>query len=203
MRLNRPWLALLTAVIPIASPIASIAAAAQEPVGVAIEIHAQIVAKQYTTLSSETAGSIDHLLVQEGGRFKQGQLLVHIDCSQQHAQLDEAQAILGAAEQSRRVNKRMLELNSGGLLEANLAAAEVVKAQAKLHSIQVVLAKCSITAPYQGRVVEQKVREHQYVQAGQSMLEILDELGARGGIHRPVTLARLDQARLTVSDPGG
>jgi RND family efflux transporter MFP subunit len=140
-----------------------------------MEIHAQLVPKRYTTLSSETAGSIDRLSVQEGERFKDGQVLVHIDCSQQRAQQDEAQAILGAAEQSRAVNRRMLELHSGGMLEANLAAAEVAKSQAKLHSIQVVLSKCTITAPYRGRVVEQKVREHQYVQAGQPMLEILDD----------------------------
>jgi membrane fusion protein, multidrug efflux system len=171
MRLNYPYLTLLTL---LASPVTS-GAMAQQPAQAAIEVHAQLVPRQYTTLSSETAGSIDHLAVREGDSFKEGQLLVHIDCSQQRAQLDEAQAILGAAEQSRSVNKRMLELKSGGVLEANLSAAEVVKAQAKMHSIQVVLSKCSVTAPYQGRVVEQKVREHQYVQAGQPMLEILDD----------------------------
>ena len=145
------------------------AACAQEAPPSGTEIHAQLVPKQYTTLSSETAGSIEHLLVREGDHFKENQMLIRIDCSQQ------AQAILLAAEQSRAVNKRMVELHSGGILEANLAAAEVAKDEARLRSIQVVLAKCSVIAPYQGRVVEQKVREHQYVQAGQPMLEILDD----------------------------
>jgi RND family efflux transporter MFP subunit len=139
------------------------------------DIHAQLVPRQYTTLSSETPASIDHLAVREGDRFKAGQVLVHFDCSQQKAQLDEARAILGAAEQSRSVNRRMVQLNSGGILEANLAAAEVSKAEARLRALQVVLSKCTIAAPYQGRVAEQKVREYQYVQAGQPMLEILDD----------------------------
>jgi RND family efflux transporter MFP subunit len=168
MRAIYPELALLAI-------LAAASAAAQEPTAPGPEIHAQLVPKQYTTLSSETAGSIEHLAVREGDHFKEGQLLVHIDCSQQRAQLDEAQAILVAAEQSRAVNKRMVELHSGGILEANLSAAEVAKDEARLRSIQVVLAKCSVAAPYQGRVVEQKVREHQYVQAGQPMLEILDD----------------------------
>jgi membrane fusion protein (multidrug efflux system) len=169
--MSRPRInALFGILLLAASPVA-----AQELPPTGFEIHAQLVPRQYTTLSSETAGSIDRLSVQEGDRFKEGQLLVHIDCSQQRAQLDEAQAILGAAEQSRSVNRRMVQLNSGGILEANLAAAEVAKSQAHLHSIQVVLSKCTIAAPYQGRVVEQKVREHQYVQAGQPMLEILDD----------------------------
>ena len=38
-----------------------------------------------------------------------------------------------------------------------------------------VLSKCSIVAPFAGRVAEQKVREQQYVQAGQPLIDILDD----------------------------
>jgi len=139
------------------------------------DIRAQLVPKRFTTLSSEIAARIDRISVKEGERFKDGQILVSLDCALQRATLDEARAALGAAEKSRSVTKRMVELNSGGVLEADLAAAEAAKAQAKLQSAQVVLSKCSVAAPYQGRLVEQKVREHQYVQAGQAMLDILDD----------------------------
>ena len=37
------------------------------------------------------------------------------------------------------------------------------------------VSKCSVTAPFDGRVVEQKVRGQQYVQPGQSLLDILDD----------------------------
>jgi len=40
---------------------------------------------------------------------------------------------------------------------------------------QALLSKCSIAAPYSGRVAEQKVREQQYVQPGQALLDILDD----------------------------
>jgi multidrug resistance efflux pump len=40
---------------------------------------------------------------------------------------------------------------------------------------KVVLEKCSITAPFAGRVSEQKAREQQFVQPGQAMLDILDD----------------------------
>jgi multidrug efflux pump subunit AcrA (membrane-fusion protein) len=140
------------------------------------DIRAQLVPKRFTTLSAEIPARIDHLTVREGERFKEGQLLVGLDCALQRALADEARAALGAAEKTKAVNKRMVELNSGGVLEADLAAAEAAKAQAKLQSAQVVISKCTISAPYAGRVVEQKVREHQYVQAGQPMLDILDDL---------------------------
>ena len=38
-----------------------------------------------------------------------------------------------------------------------------------------VLSKCQIAAPFAGRIAEQKVREQQFVQPGQPLLEILDD----------------------------
>ena len=37
------------------------------------------------------------------------------------------------------------------------------------------LAKCHVPAPFDGRVVEQKVRAQQFVQPGQALLDILDD----------------------------
>jgi len=162
----------------LAAALAVTPARAQEapPVaGMGDELHAQLVPKRFTTLSSEMAGRIDHMTIRESDRFKEGQVLVSLDCSLQRAAVDEARAALAAAQKSKSVNQRMVELNSGGVLEAELAAAEAAKDEAKLQSAQVLLSKCIILAPYQGRVVEQKVREHQFVQAGQPLLDILDD----------------------------
>ncbi len=139
------------------------------------DIHAQLVARRFTTLSSDTPGQIEHMSVREGDRFRQGQVLVGLDCALQRAQLAEARAILAGALKANAVNRRMVELHSGGILEADLAAAEVAKDEARVQSALVLQSKCTIVAPYQGRVVEQKVREHQFVQSGQAMLDILDD----------------------------
>ena len=148
----------------------SFGAAAQEPV-----IPVQLVAVQFTTLSAELPGKIDRIAVKEGDRFKEGQQLVAFDCVIQRAQLDEAQAVLGAAEKSKAVHKRLLELNSAGTLETEKSASDAAVAQAKLNSARAVTTKCGIAAPFSGRVVEQKARAHQYVQAGQPILDILDD----------------------------
>ena len=148
----------------------SLSAAAEEPA-----VPVQLVAVNYTTLSAELPGKIDRIAVKEGERFKEGQQLVAFDCVIQRAQLDEAQAVLGAAEKSKAVHKRLLELNSTGSLEAEKSAADAAVAQAKLNSARAVTTKCAITAPFSGRVVEQKARAHQYVQAGQPILDILDD----------------------------
>jgi len=138
-------------------------------------IPTQLVAVQYTTLSAELPGKIDRITVKEGERFKVGQQLVAFDCVLQQAQLDEALATFGAAEKSKEVHARLLELRSAGTLETDKAASDAAIAQAKLNSARAVTSKCMITAPFSGRVVEQKARAHQYVQAGQAVLDILDD----------------------------
>jgi RND family efflux transporter MFP subunit len=135
----------------------------------------QLVAVSYTTLSAELPAKIDRIAVKEGERFKDGQTLVAFDCSIQRAQLDEAQAVLAAAEKSKSVHKRLLELNSTGSLEAEKSISDAAVAQAKANSARAVTGKCAIAAPFSGRVVEQKARSHQYVQAGQPILDILDD----------------------------
>jgi len=144
--------------------------AAEEPA-----IPVQLVAVQYTTLSAELPGKIDRITVKEGERFHESQPLVAFDCVLQRAQLDEAQAVLAAAEKSKDVHKRLLELNSAGSLETDKAVSDAAVAQAKLNSAHAVVSKCGINAPFSGRVVEQKARAHQYVQAGQPILDILDD----------------------------
>jgi multidrug resistance efflux pump len=51
----------------------------------------------------------------------------------------------------------------------------VGKTRAEMSQIRVMLGKCGVAAPFNGRVAEQKVREQQYVQPGQALLEVLDD----------------------------
>jgi membrane fusion protein (multidrug efflux system) len=148
----------------------SFGAQAQEAV-----IPVQLVAVNYTTLSAELPAKIDRISVKEGERFKEGQQLVAFDCVIQRALVDEASAVLAAAEKSKSVHKRLLELNSTGTLEAEKSGWDAAVAQAKLNSARAVASKCTITAPFSGRVVEQKARAFQYVQVGQAILEVLDD----------------------------
>lgn len=139
------------------------------------EIRAQLAPHRYTTLAAEIGAKINRLPVQEGGAFKAGQSLVSFDCSLQQAQLNKARAALGGAEKTWGANKRLAELNSVGKVELDVSEAEVLKNQAEVAAMGTMLSKCSITAPFSGRVAEQKVREQQYVQPGQPILDIIDD----------------------------
>lgn len=139
------------------------------------EIRAQLLPRRYTTVAAEIGAKISHLPVAEGGAFKAGQLLVRFDCSLQQAQQQKAQAELDAAGQTLKSNERLSELNSVGKLELDLSRSAVSRARAELGANQAVTAKCSVAAPFAGRVAEQRVREQQFVQAGQALLDIIDD----------------------------
>lgn len=167
-----------TPIAPTTAPAAKKPAAALLGVGSALEqrdIRAQLAPRRYTTLAAEIGAKVQRLPVVEGAAFRQGQLLVQFDCSLQQAQLNKAQAGVDATEKTWRANQRLAELNSVGKIELDTSHAEWNKARADLSANRSLLGKCQISAPYAGRIAEQKIREQQYAQAGQPLLDIIDD----------------------------
>ncbi len=139
------------------------------------ELRALLKAKHSTVLSSEFASKITQLSVEEGDRFKKGQLLLAFNCAEQQAQLKKVKAVAQAAKKTYQVNGRLVKLNSISQLEYELAAAELAKARADIQYISAILKKCRINAPFSGRVAERLVNRYQYVKAGDPLLDIVDD----------------------------
>lgn len=139
------------------------------------EIRAQLTPRRYTTIAAEIGAKINRIAVAEGSAFKAGQPLVSFDCSVQQAQLRKVEAEVDSAEQTLKANVQLEKLNSVGQLELDLSRSSVSRAKAEASAHRALLSKCSIAAPFSGRVAEQRVREQQYVQPGQPMLDILDD----------------------------
>jgi len=134
----------------------------------------QLSAQEYTTLSAEIGAKISEVLVREGQSFKAGQALVRLDCTLEKAQRAKAQATLDAAQKIDAANRRLAELNSIGQLEVASSQAEVAKSKADVDYMAALLNKCTIAAPFAGRVAAQLARSQQFVQAGQPLLDIID-----------------------------
>jgi len=139
------------------------------------EIRAQLLPRRYTTIAAEIGAKVHALPIVEGGSFRAGATLVSFDCSLQQAQLARARAAMKATEQAWRANQRLNELQSIGKIELDASEAEYAKAKAEVDANLALISKCSVPAPFAGRVAEQKVREQQFVQPGQALLEILDD----------------------------
>lgn len=139
------------------------------------EIRAQLAPRRYTTLAAEIGAKINRLPLPEGASFRQGQVLVQFDCTLQQTQLAKADAAVMAADTTYQANTKLIALKSVGQVELDTSKAEWLKAKAELAANRAIAGKCQIAAPFSGRIAEQKVREQQYVQAGQPLLEILDD----------------------------
>lgn len=139
------------------------------------EVRSLIAAKRHAVLSSEIPGRIARMSVDAGQSFKAGELLVAFDCASYQAELDGARAQLNAAEVTARVNRRLNSLRSIGEAEVQLAEAKAQVARADLRKAEVQTRRCDIKAPFDGRVVERRIQEHESVAAGTPLLEILSD----------------------------
>lgn len=174
MSAGRTTLASLLAALPLLSVLAATPPAASTALE-SREIRAQLMPRRYTTLAAEIGAKINRLPLAEGASFKQGQLLVQFDCTLQQAQQAKAGAALMAADTSWKGNQKLAQLNSVGQVELDVSKAEMLKAQAEVAATRALLGKCQISAPFAGRIAEQKAREQQYVQPGQALMEIIDD----------------------------
>lgn len=138
-------------------------------------VRVQLVPRRYAVIAAEVSARVSQVHAPEGARFRAGEQLISFDSTLQLAQLERAEAVLAAAEKTAAANQRLAELQSVGQIEAALAEAEVRKARAEVAFARSMLERCTIRAPYDGRVAEQKVRAEEFVQPGQAVLEIIDD----------------------------
>jgi len=131
-------------------------------------------ARDQAVLSSELAGRILEMPLSEGEGFRKGEVLVRFDCSAYQAQLNAAQAAARASYEELAHNKKLAALDSVGRYEVAVAEARQAQAQAEAQVYQVQVKRCSITAPFDGQVVQRKVHPHESVAAGTPLLEVVD-----------------------------
>lgn len=139
------------------------------------EVRGQLSPRRYTTLAAEIPAKVLKVYPKEGGAFKAGQTLITFDCAMQQSQLDRAQAAIQAANITLEANQEMIKHAAIGKVELQVSQAEALKAQAEAKAARTVVSKCKVIAPFSGRVAEQKVREEQFVQTGQALLDIIDD----------------------------
>ena len=131
-------------------------------------------ARDQAVLSSELAGRIIEMPYTDGQDFKKGDVLVRFDCSAYQAQLNAAQAAGRAAREELAHKKQLAALNSVGRFEVALAEAKQAQALAETQVYQVQVKRCSVTAPFNGSVVQRRVQPHESVAGGTALLEIVD-----------------------------
>jgi RND family efflux transporter MFP subunit len=137
-------------------------------------IRIQLVPRDQVDLSSEISAKIATLPFRDGDSFSVGQTLVSLDCALYLAQLHKAQAEADAARELWQVDARLSQLHSVGELEVTQADAKMKASAAEVAYVQATVSKCSISAPFDGRVLKRTASPQQFVEAGKPLLTIVD-----------------------------
>ena len=137
-------------------------------------IRAQLNPLNFTTVVAELGAKLQDFSFKEGESFKKGQELVRFDCAVQNAQLQRVRATLAIASRNAATNGRLLKLGTVSRVEAENSLSELDRAKAEVAELEAIASKCSIDAPFNGKVVEQRARGQQFVQVGQPLIDILD-----------------------------
>lgn len=141
------------------------------------DIRVAIKAHNEVTISSQAQGTIQDLPLEDGGRFKQGDTLLKLDCGVLKAQVEKARAQAKRQQLILDSNERLAKLNSKSSLEVKVSRAEAEAAAAEALSMEKMLDKCEIIAPFDGRIGALHVRENQHVVEGAPLMELLDDSG--------------------------
>lgn len=139
------------------------------------EARAVIKALDRALLSSELAGRVTSLPRRAGDAFKKGDLLVALDCDLYQAQAAKVAAEHKGARLKMENARQLKELRSIGALEVTMAESDFAQTQAALRIAQLNAERCSIRAPWPGRVVAVHVNPYENVRQQQELIEIIND----------------------------
>lgn len=134
-----------------------------------------LVPERETTLVAQMVGTVQRLPGAIGVPVKGGSELVRFQCAEPQARLAMYRAELESAEQQLSARQRLQSLSAAGEVEVSLAQAAVAKARAQVGLGQAQVAPCVIAAPFAGRVARLHVREHQGVNIGQPLVDLVSD----------------------------
>ncbi len=135
----------------------------------------------------------------EGETFDRGNLLVKFDDRRyKQAVIIEKQNLAEETKQFQYAKKEMQRIQKlhqskmagnheleQAKLKREVAAIRQLRSEAKLKLAQYRLDKCSIKAPFSGRLTTKDAKEHEFVRAGQPIISIIDDHQLLAVMHVP------------------
>jgi len=137
-------------------------------------LRGQLRPRQHTILAASMDGTLSAMPVIVGGRVDAGDLLAEFLCTLAEANRSIAQARLQAVQATQDVNARLSQTDSISTLEVELSAADLIIRTEEMKQAGDAVAKCRVTAPFSGTIVEKFVEAHQYVRTGEPLMRLVN-----------------------------
>ena len=132
-------------------------------------------------LSTSVSGLVTKIHFESGDAVKQGQLLVELDSAVEKANLASAQSRLPAVKSSFERNQQLYQRNSVSKKVLDDSQAEYLALQADIDSLQAVIERREIRAPFDGLIGLREIHLGEYLQAGDEItrLQSLEQMMIR------------------------
>lgn len=129
-------------------------------------------AKSRAILASEIGAVVSDTPLRAGDSFKKGDLLIGFDCRLLKNQKDKVAAQVKASKAQLDNAKDLEKMRSIGKLDVTLARAEFDKGRSELKIATLNVERCSVKAPFSGKVVQLLVNRFESVDLRRNLIEI-------------------------------
>lgn len=133
-----------------------------------------IAALTEATIAVDYTARVEVLTKLEGESFNKGETLIRFDCRKYVAEVSTAKAKAKARELVMATNRRLLSKGAIGASEVRVSEAEYEAARADVQALAARTGSCDFKAPFDGRVVERIVQEHESPAPNQPLIRIVD-----------------------------
>jgi len=124
-------------------------------------------------ISTDLTTTIIRIDVKEGVKFNKGDLLIALDCRRLNAELASAKALHREMKVALKSALFLKKRNAGSRQDVEISKARSDRTQADAEAIRTQVDKCNIIAPFDGRVVDLGVHEHEMSVAGKPLFSII------------------------------
>jgi len=149
-------------------------AAAQSAAGSA-PIRGLVRALNQSAIATDLTAPVAKLNIREAQSFKKGDVLVTFDCERARAEQAAAEAVYREMTLTLESNTYLDRKGAVGRFEVEISRARVDKAGAEAAALKARLKQCEVVAPYDGRVAELSINEHEIPAPGKPFITLLDE----------------------------
>ncbi len=139
-----------------------------------IILQGQLLANENLMLRAQTAGEIQNILVDEGGRVKKGDVLLQLDKRDRQAQLMRVEADIAHKKINLQAMQKLKAKNLQSATDLAQAKAQLAAAKAEKIRLQVDLQHTQVKAPFAGVINRREVALGSYVEVGDHLLELVD-----------------------------
>jgi membrane fusion protein (multidrug efflux system) len=149
------------------------------------------------TVSTDLAGIVRQIAFESGSKVRAGDLLVHLDTTQEEAQLHAAEAQRDFAAVSLKRDKDLVEKHAISQSDYDNADATYRQNQASVDQFKALIARKTLRAPFDGVAGIRQVNLGQYLKEG----DMVVTLQAFDPIYVNFSLPQQDLSKLVIGEP--